>query len=55
MALLHNGSLRSYPGRSARRGDFGRHIAWYPVKRPAGATGKPSPGDCGKAVRPMSR
>lgn len=45
MLRLCSDSSRSYPGRSARRGDFGRHIGWYPVKRPAGATGKPSPGD----------
>ena len=30
---------------SFRRGDFGRHIGWYPVKRPVGSTGKPSHGD----------
>jgi len=45
MLRLCSKSSRSYPGRSARPGEFGRYMAWYPVKRPDGATGKPSPGD----------
>ena len=53
MPRLCSDSSRSYPGRSARRGGFGKHIVLYPVKRPAGATGKPSPGDFRESDPPV--
>ena len=54
MARLCSDSSRPYPGRSAWPVAQAASMA-HPVKRPAGATGIPSPGNRKKASRPRLR